>query len=183
MLKPCDVPVGCSPVGGGSLLWKYLLLLNKMQDIFHFVGSASDLADSQKDAVESDRSWEMTRWGEELQLKIKRIIKIIMNNKNRRRAVTGWFLVCRLLSYWSSTELVDSTYHSHLAKLDEEELERIPRLSEAKVLPVLLVGAGGELLKHLLKFHPSLIWHRCHRINLLTNKSNIYQFSFEFGCC
>ena len=68
MLKPCDVPVGCSPVGGGSLLWKYLLLMNKMQDIFHFVGSASDgrrgtiyLADSQKDAVESDRSWEMTR--------------------------------------------------------------------------------------------------------------------------
>ena len=97
--KPCDVPVGGSPVGGGSLLWKYLLLMNKMQDIFHFVGSASDLADSQKDAVESDRSWEMTRGGEELQLKIKRIIKIIMNNENRQRAVTGWFLVCRLLSY------------------------------------------------------------------------------------
>ena len=87
--KPCDVPVGGSPVGGGSLLWKYLLLMNKMQDIFHFVGSASDgrrgtiyLADSQKDAVESDRRWEMTRGGKELQLKIIIIIKIIINNIN-----------------------------------------------------------------------------------------------------
>ena len=35
------------------------------------------LADSQKDAVESDRRWEMTRGGKELQLKIN-------NNNNKK---------------------------------------------------------------------------------------------------